>query len=75
MKIWSVSFYIFSISYYLEDEGKEGEKEAKIKNTGKKDPKRHLGMLIDELLRDNIGSILGRMIATKAFWLHFKTRI
>ena len=26
-------------------------------------------MKIDEILNDNIGSILGRMIATKAFWL------
>ena len=52
----------------VEDEGKTGEKEVKIKNTGKRNPKRHLELKIDELLNDNIGSLLGRMIATKAFW-------
>lgn len=51
----------------VEDEGKTGEKEVKIKNTGKRNPKRHLELKIDELLNDNIGSLLGRMIATKAF--------
>jgi len=52
---------------YLEEEGKTSEKEVKLKNTGKKDPKRHLEMKIDELLHNNLGSILGRMMATKAF--------
>lgn len=54
--------------FLLEEEGKTSEKEAKLKNTGKKDPKRHLEMKIDELLHNNLGSILGRMMATKAFW-------
>jgi 26S proteasome regulatory subunit N11 len=51
----------------IEEEAEKGEKEVKIKNTGRKNPKRHLEMKIDEILNDNIGSILGRMIATKAF--------
>jgi len=51
----------------IEDEGKSSEKEVRIKNTGKRNPKRHLELKIDELLNDNLGSILGRMVATKAF--------
>jgi len=52
----------------IEEESSKGEKEVKIRNTGKKNPKKHLEMKIDEILNDNIGSILGRMIDTKAFW-------
>ncbi|KAM3145453.1 hypothetical protein pb186bvf_002497 [Paramecium bursaria] len=53
--------------YYQYEESKKGEAEVKIKNTGKKDPKRHLGMKVDDLMHNNIGSILARMIATKTF--------
>ncbi|CAK83986.1 unnamed protein product (macronuclear) [Paramecium tetraurelia] len=51
----------------IEDESKKGEQETKIKNTGKKDPKRHLGLKVDELLDENLNAILGRMMATKGF--------
>jgi 26S proteasome regulatory subunit N11 len=54
-------------SKLIEEEGKQGEKQVKIKNTGKRNPKRHLELKIDELLNDNLGSLLGRMVATKAF--------
>lgn len=52
---------------YVDDESKKGEQETKIKNTGKKDPKRHLGLKVEELLDENLNAILGRMMATKAF--------
>ncbi|CAK68665.1 unnamed protein product (macronuclear) [Paramecium tetraurelia] len=51
----------------IEDESKKGEQETKLKNTGKKDPKKHLGLKVDELLDENLNAILGRMMATKAF--------
>lgn len=51
----------------LDEESKKGEQEAKIKNTGKRDPKKHLVNKVEELLHENINAILGRMIATKSF--------
>ncbi|CAK64986.1 unnamed protein product (macronuclear) [Paramecium tetraurelia] len=51
----------------IDDESKKGEQETKIKNTGKRDPKKHLGLKVDELLDENLNAILGRMMATKAF--------
>lgn len=56
---------------YVDDESKKGEQETKIKNTGKKDPKRHLGLKVEELLDENLNAILGRMMATKAFWMKY----
>lgn len=61
------NYQVLIIIYYIDEESKKGEAEVKIKNTGKKDPKRHLGMKVDDLMHNNIGSILARMIATKTF--------
>ena len=59
--------FLLFYTFILDEEAKKGEAEVKIKNTGKKDPKRHLGMKVDDLMHNNIGSILSRMIATKTF--------
>lgn len=51
----------------IDDEAKNENKDLKIKNTGKLDPKRHIGEVVDESLNENIQGILGEMISTYSF--------
>lgn len=49
-----------------EEEGKSAD-EIAVMTVGKVDPKKHLEMHVEELMVDNISSVLGTMIATVVF--------
>lgn len=51
----------------IEEETQKDKKELAVKNTGKIDPKRHIAEAMEETMNENIISILGGMISTKAF--------
>ena len=51
----------------IEDETKKDRKELAIKNTGRLDPKRHIGEAVEEIANHNILGILGGMISTQSF--------
>lgn len=51
----------------IDEETKKTKKEIAIKNTGKLDPKRHIGETIEETVNENILGVLGGMISTKSF--------
>lgn len=51
----------------IEEETKKEKKELVIKNTGKIDPKRHIGEQVEETINQNILGVLGGMISTKSF--------
>ncbi|CAD5229063.1 unnamed protein product [Bursaphelenchus okinawaensis] len=51
----------------LEDEDKMTEEQLAIKNVGKRDPKRHLGDTVNNMLADNIVQSLASMIDTTSF--------
>ena len=52
---------------WLRDEDEMDEKERKIANVGRREPKRHLGDAVDTLISDNVQQCLGTMLDTVVF--------